>query len=75
MIFGENEACYLCFIVTSKQELKLISDRGETDIGMKRLALSDADKQVRDWFVETTKELGCTVKIDAMGELQSPVTK
>jgi acetylornithine deacetylase/succinyl-diaminopimelate desuccinylase-like protein len=34
---------------------------------MSRLALTDADKQARDWFVETTKELGCCVKIDAMG--------
>ncbi|KAJ0113807.1 hypothetical protein J7T55_010051 [Diaporthe amygdali] len=25
------------------------------------------DKQARDWFVETTKALGCTVTIDAMG--------
>lgn len=34
---------------------------------MSRLALSDSDKQARDWFVETTKELGCDVKIDEMG--------
>jgi acetylornithine deacetylase/succinyl-diaminopimelate desuccinylase-like protein len=34
---------------------------------MSRLTLTDADKQVRDWFVETTKTLGCEVKIDAMG--------
>lgn len=36
---------------------------------MARLTLSDADKQARDWFVETTKSLGCKVTIDAMGEL------
>lgn len=36
---------------------------------MSRLALSDADKSVRDWFVETTKALGCTVTIDAMGSI------
>jgi hypothetical protein len=41
--------------------------RGETDVGMSRLALSDADKQARDWFVEKTKGLGCHVKVDAMG--------
>lgn len=52
-------------IDTSTTQLTL--HRGETDIGMKRLALSDADKQVRDWFVETTKGLGCSVNIDAMG--------
>jgi len=34
---------------------------------MSRLTLSDADKLARDWFVETTKSLGCEVKIDAMG--------
>lgn len=34
---------------------------------MKRLTLSDSDKQVRDWFVETTESLGCKVQIDAMG--------
>ncbi|KAK2781971.1 hypothetical protein FQN52_001282 [Onygenales sp. PD_12] len=42
---------------------------GPTDTGMGRLALSDEDKQVRDWFVETTKALGCTVTVDAMGNI------
>ncbi|TGO20111.1 hypothetical protein BTUL_0001g01210 [Botrytis tulipae] len=42
---------------------------GETDRGMSRLALSSADKQVRDWFIETTKQLGCDVKIDTMGNI------
>ncbi|APA16281.1 hypothetical protein sscle_16g110510 [Sclerotinia sclerotiorum 1980 UF-70] len=41
----------------------------ETDKGMSRLALSYADKLARDWFVETMKELGCDVKIDAMGNI------
>jgi len=41
---------------------------GPTDIGMSRLTLGDADKQARDWFVETTKSLGCKVQVDAMGE-------
>lgn len=36
---------------------------------MKRLALSDSDKQVRDWFAETVKELGCTLTIDSMGNM------
>jgi len=36
---------------------------------MCRLALSDTDKQARDWFVETTSSLGCDVKIDAMGNI------
>jgi hydantoinase/carbamoylase family amidase len=38
-----------------------------TETGMTRLALSDADKAARDWFVETTKALGCQVTIDSMG--------
>ncbi|KAG6366135.1 hypothetical protein INS49_000311 [Diaporthe citri] len=38
-----------------------------TETGMSRLALSDTDKQARDWFVETTKSLGCSVTVDAMG--------
>lgn len=41
--------------------------REPTDVGMKRLALTDADKKVREWFVDTTKSLGCSVKIDTMG--------
>lgn len=38
-----------------------------TETGMSRLALSDADKQARDWFVDTTRALGCDVVVDAMG--------
>lgn len=38
-----------------------------TETGMSRLALSDTDKQARDWFVETTTGLGCKVVVDAMG--------
>ncbi|KAI0009152.1 amidase [Xylariaceae sp. FL0662B] len=38
-----------------------------TETGMSRLALSDADKQARDWFVATTTALGCHVSVDAMG--------
>ena len=40
---------------------------GDTEIGMSRLSLSDADKQARDWFAEMTKALGCKVTVDAMG--------
>ena len=36
---------------------------------MSRLALSDSDKQVRDWFVTATKSLGCEVTIDQMGNI------
>lgn len=37
--------------------------------GMRRLALSQEDKQVRDWLVAECKALGCEVKIDQMGNL------
>ncbi|KAH6877072.1 hypothetical protein B0T10DRAFT_520522 [Thelonectria olida] len=40
-----------------------------TEIGMARLALSDSDKLVRDWFVETVKQYGCDVTVDAMGNI------
>ncbi|KAI5461769.1 hypothetical protein BGZ63DRAFT_357104 [Mariannaea sp. PMI_226] len=40
-----------------------------TDTGMSRLTLSDDDKSVRDWFVETTKSLGCDVTVDSMGNI------
>ncbi|KAK5988826.1 N-carbamoyl-L-amino-acid hydrolase [Cladobotryum mycophilum] len=37
--------------------------------GMNRLALSQDDKAVREWFVQETRSLGCTTSIDAMGNL------
>ncbi|GFN18468.1 hypothetical protein AtubIFM56815_000205 [Aspergillus tubingensis] len=40
-----------------------------TDTGMQRLALSQEDKQVRDWFIETTKALKCEVTVDEMGNI------
>ncbi|OAL40213.1 hypothetical protein AYO20_00633 [Fonsecaea nubica] len=39
------------------------------DGGIRRLALTDTDKAVRQWFVSTTESLGCTVKVDQMGSL------
>lgn len=36
---------------------------------MSRLALSDADRDARDWFVQTTEALGCKVTIDEMGNI------
>lgn len=36
---------------------------------MARLALTDADKYARDWFVSTTESLGCTVTVDQMGNI------
>lgn len=37
--------------------------------GVKRLTLTHEDKLVRDWFIKTCKELGCTVSYDSMGNL------
>ena len=36
---------------------------------MSRLALSDADKEARDWFVHTTRSIGCDVTVDSMGNI------
>jgi acetylornithine deacetylase/succinyl-diaminopimelate desuccinylase-like protein len=36
---------------------------------MSRLSLSDYDRQARDWFVETTKDLGCRTVVDSMGNI------
>ncbi|AOX18794.1 Zn-dependent hydrolase [Kozakia baliensis] len=37
--------------------------------GIKRLTLTDEDRQVREWFTSTCKSLGCTVSFDSMGNL------
>ncbi|KAE8319951.1 hypothetical protein BDV41DRAFT_519085 [Aspergillus transmontanensis] len=42
---------------------------GPTDTGMQRLTLSEEDKSVRDWFIETTKALKCDITIDEMGNI------
>ncbi|KIW28332.1 uncharacterized protein PV07_08005 [Cladophialophora immunda] len=41
----------------------------ETETGMARLALSAADKAVRQWFVQEAKSLGCNITIDQMGNI------
>lgn len=40
-----------------------------TETGVCRLALSDEDKGVRDWFVNEVTQLGCNVKIDELGNI------
>ena len=40
-----------------------------TETGMDRLSLNDDDKKIRDWFISETKALGCTTKVDQMGNL------
>ncbi len=43
---------------------------GATDNGgLHRLALSDADKAVRDWFVEQLEDIGVSVRIDEFGNI------
>ncbi|KAF1980917.1 amidase [Aulographum hederae CBS 113979] len=37
--------------------------------GMRRLTLSADDKGVRDWLVEECKSLGCSIKVDEMGNI------
>lgn len=37
--------------------------------GVRRLTLTDEDRQVRDWFVRTCTDLGCEVSFDSMGNL------
>lgn len=39
------------------------------DGGVRRLALSEEDRLVRDWFVARCDEMGCTIKIDAVGNI------
>lgn len=36
---------------------------------MARLALSDEDRLVRDYFVHQATDLGCEIKIDQMGNI------
>lgn len=40
-----------------------------TQTGVCRLALSDLDKGMRDWFVKETQSLGCEIKVDTMGNI------
>ncbi|EXJ77272.1 hypothetical protein A1O3_10430 [Capronia epimyces CBS 606.96] len=37
--------------------------------GLSRLTLSNEDKQVRDWFVQTTESLGCKTFVDQIGNI------
>jgi acetylornithine deacetylase/succinyl-diaminopimelate desuccinylase-like protein len=40
-----------------------------TGTGMRRLTLTEEDKDVRDWLVEECRSLGCDVKVDQMGNI------
>ncbi|MEI6204609.1 MAG: M20/M25/M40 family metallo-hydrolase, partial [Enhydrobacter sp.] len=39
------------------------------DVGLRRLALSAEDKQMRDLFIEWARTAGCTVEIDRLGNI------
>ncbi|UXT85244.1 M20 family metallo-hydrolase [Agrobacterium tumefaciens] len=39
------------------------------DGGVRRLTLSEEDKQVRDWFRDQCQALGCSVNIDTVGNM------
>ena len=54
---------------TAKWGAKGVWGPESTQTGVCRLALSDLDKEVRDWFVQETEKLGCQVKIDEMGNI------
>ncbi|KAI1208623.1 amidase [Annulohypoxylon truncatum] len=38
-------------------------------VGLCRESLTDSDREVRDWFVEEAKDIGCEVKVDKMGNI------
>ncbi|WP_262177038.1 Zn-dependent hydrolase [Haloarcula laminariae] len=42
---------------------------GTEDGGLHRLALSDADKAVRDWFLEAMEDAGLETRVDRMGNM------
>ena len=39
------------------------------EVGLRRLALSAEDKQMRDLFVQWARAAGCTVDIDRLGNI------
>jgi N-carbamoyl-L-amino-acid hydrolase len=52
------------------QSLMELAKIGATDKGgVRRLALTDLDKQARDLFVRWSKEAGCTIGVDKMGNI------
>lgn len=42
---------------------------GTPDGGIRRLALSEEDRQVRDWLREACEALGCAVTVDELGNM------
>jgi N-carbamoyl-L-amino-acid hydrolase len=42
---------------------------GRIETGLRRLALTDADREMRDLFVRWCRDAGCTVTVDRMGNI------
>ena len=42
---------------------------GRTPTGLRRLALTDADREMRDLFARWCREAGCSVTVDRMGNM------
>jgi acetylornithine deacetylase/succinyl-diaminopimelate desuccinylase-like protein len=53
---------------TLQQTCSLYGALSDTN-GMRRLALSQEDKDARDWLIVECKNLGCDVLIDQMGNI------
>ena len=54
------------FIATMKEQAEIGATEGG---GLHRLALSDEDKEIRDWFTEQLADLGLEVRVDAFGNM------
>ena len=54
---------------TAKYGKGRIYGDGPEQTGLSRLALSDSDKQARDWFVASAEELDCKVTVDSIGNI------
>jgi len=54
------------FVDTMREQAEI---GGTEDGGLHRLALSDEDREVRDWFTEQLESLGLTVRVDEFGNM------
>jgi len=54
------------FVETMKEQAAI---GGTEDGGLHRLALSDEDREIRDWFRDQLEELGLDVRIDEFGNM------
>lgn len=61
------ESKVLTLRLSTYADCVVISDSTET--GMARLSLTDSDKDVREWFIESAKAIGCHTYVDQMGNL------